>query len=61
MMLERLDRPEMRPTALDNDSDSELTDRFALEMAEEPSEPLPDEKSDTPLDLSDRLLLPLRF
>lgn len=49
----------MRPTALDSESDSELTDRLALEMAEEPSELLlPDEKSETPLDRSDRLLLP---
>lgn len=55
-MLDRLDRPEMRPTALDSESDSELTDRLALEMAEEPSELLPDEKSETPLDRSDRLL-----
>ncbi len=47
----------MRPTALDSESDSELTDRLALEMAEEPSELLPDEKSETPLDRSDRLLL----
>ena len=58
-MLERLERPEMRPTALDSESDSELTDRLALEMAEEPSELLlPEEKSETPLDRSDRLLLP---
>ncbi len=59
-MLERLERPEMRPTALDSESDSELTDRLTLEMAEEPSELLPDEygvsASDTPLDRSDRLL-----
>jgi hypothetical protein len=50
----------MRPTALDSESDSELTDRLALEMAEEPSELLllPEEKSETPLDRSDRLLLP---
>ena len=59
-MLERLERPEMRPTALDSESDSELTDRLALEMAEEPSELLlllPEETSETPLDRSDRLLL----
>lgn len=56
MTLERLDRPEMRPTALDSDSDSELTDRLVLEMADEPSE-LPEENSDTPLDRSDWLLL----
>ena len=55
MTLDRLDLPEMRPTALDRESDSELADRLALEMAELPSE-LPDEKSDTPLDRSEKLL-----
>ncbi len=61
MTLDLLDRPEIRPTALDSDSDSELTDRLALEMAEEEPSELPEEKSETPLERSEKLFPLLLF
>ena len=58
--LERLDRPEMWPTALESDRESSELADLAVDDDEVLSE-LTEEKSDTPLDLSERfLLLPIR-
>lgn len=57
-MLDRLDRPEMCPTALDRDRESsELADLAAEEEEDEELSELTEENKDTPLDLSDKFLL----